>query len=161
MRRMITESDVEKLDSIQPSEIEKLGAMQDPKTATAGQILTATSDGKAVYKAPAASGSVIKRELRYEQAYKLATTNKEQWGEHIETHFNEPNIMIARLRPGSTMKIDGVRVPLTAATVYVGDIYGTPDSYYLEICFSDEAISKYNITADSEIKFSLEVFYYK
>lgn len=52
MRRMITESDVEKLDSIKPSEIQKLGAMQDPKTATAGQVLTAVAGGKAEFKAP-------------------------------------------------------------------------------------------------------------
>ena len=51
MRRMITETDVEKLDSIKPSEIQKLGAMQDPKTATAGQVLTAIAGGKAEFKA--------------------------------------------------------------------------------------------------------------
>ena len=52
MRRMITEKDVEKLDSIKPSEIEKLGAMQDPKEATAGMVLTAVAGGKSEYKAP-------------------------------------------------------------------------------------------------------------
>lgn len=56
MRRMITESDVEKLDIINPSEIEKLGAMQDPKEAKANQVLTADGTGKAVYKN--ASGGV-------------------------------------------------------------------------------------------------------
>lgn len=50
MRRMITEKEVEKLDSIKPSEIEKLGAMQDPKDAGNGYVLTATADGKAIYK---------------------------------------------------------------------------------------------------------------
>lgn len=61
MRRMITETDVEKLDSIKPSEIEKLGkiteadiesvkAMQSPKNAKADQVLTADGTGKAVYK---------------------------------------------------------------------------------------------------------------
>lgn len=50
MRRMITETDVEKLDSIQPSEMQKLAAMQDPKTAKANQVLTADGTGKAVYK---------------------------------------------------------------------------------------------------------------
>lgn len=52
MRRMLTETEVDKLDSIKPSEIEKLGAMQDPKTATAGQVLTAVAGGKAEFKAP-------------------------------------------------------------------------------------------------------------
>ena len=61
MRRMITEKDVEKLESIKPSEIEKLGkitdadiesvkAMQSPKNAKANQVLTADGAGKAVYK---------------------------------------------------------------------------------------------------------------
>ena len=50
MRRMITESDVEKLDSIKPSEMKKLAAMQDPKEARANQVLTADGTGKAVYK---------------------------------------------------------------------------------------------------------------
>ena len=61
MRRMITEKDVEKLDSIKPSEIEKLGkitdadiesvkATQSPIGATAGYVLTADGKGKATYK---------------------------------------------------------------------------------------------------------------
>ena len=50
MRRMITESDVEKLDSIKPSEMQKLAAMQDPKTAQPNQVLTADGTGKAVFK---------------------------------------------------------------------------------------------------------------
>ena len=61
MGRMITESDVEKLDSSKPSEIEKLGkitdadiesvqAMQSPKNATANYVLTADGKGKATYQ---------------------------------------------------------------------------------------------------------------
>ena len=68
---MITEKDVEKLDSIKPSEIEKLGkitdadiesvqAMQSPKDATAGYVLTAVSGGTAEYK-PAAGGTQFNR----------------------------------------------------------------------------------------------------
>ena len=61
MRRMLTETEVEKLDSIKPSEIEKLGkitdadiesvqATQSPKDATANYVLTADGKGKAKYK---------------------------------------------------------------------------------------------------------------
>ena len=61
MRRMLTETEVEKLDSIKPSEIEKLGkitdadiesvkAMQSPVGATANYVLTADGKGKAKYK---------------------------------------------------------------------------------------------------------------
>ena len=71
MRRMLTETEVEKLDSIKPSEIEKLGnitdadiesvqAMQSPKNATAGYVLTAVSGGTAEYK-PAAGGTKLDR----------------------------------------------------------------------------------------------------
>ena len=67
MRRMITEKDVEKLDSIKPSEIEKLGkitdadiesvkAMQSPKNANANAVLTADGHGNATYK-PAGGAS--------------------------------------------------------------------------------------------------------
>ena len=61
MRRMLTETEVEKLDSIKPSEIQKLAAMQDPKEASAGQILTATSDGKATFQNNPASLAIIRR----------------------------------------------------------------------------------------------------
>ena len=61
MRRMLTETEVEKLDSIKPSEIEKLGkitnadiesvqATQSPIGATANYVLTADGAGKATYK---------------------------------------------------------------------------------------------------------------
>ena len=71
MRRMLTETEVEKLDSIKPSEIEKLGkiteadiesvqAMQSPKNAKAGYVLTAVSGGTAQYK-PAAGGTELER----------------------------------------------------------------------------------------------------
>ena len=52
MRRMITESDVEKLDSIKPSEMQKLAAMQNPKDALPGLVLTANSEGTATYQMP-------------------------------------------------------------------------------------------------------------
>ena len=61
MRRMLTETEVEKLDSIKPSEIEKLGkitdadiesvkATQSPIGATAKYVLTADGKGKATYQ---------------------------------------------------------------------------------------------------------------
>ena len=86
MRRMITESDVEKLDSIKPSEIEKLGkitdadiesvqAMQSPKNAKANQVLTADGAGKAVYK-DASSGATIQ----------LVFTTKSFYKEWFERH---------------------------------------------------------------------------
>lgn len=75
MRRMITEKDVEKLDSIKPSEIEKLGkitendiesvkAMQSPKNAKANAVLTADGHGNATYQ-PAGGASYRSQNFTY------------------------------------------------------------------------------------------------
>ena len=159
MRRMLTETEVEKLDSIKPSEIEKLGAMQDPKEARANQVLTADGNGKAVYKA-AAGGSKIHRDWRTFGETKKLSPDNTNYGKHIETYFNYVNIISARLYPYSVLKIGDTQVPFTAANVLVGQKYGT-GATYIEVCFSDEVVAKYNITADTDITFSLEVFYYE
>ena len=74
MRRMLTETEVEKLDSIKPSEMQKLAAMQDPKEATAGQVLTADGTGKAVYKD--ASG----------KSYDLVISNQQTQESYFDFH---------------------------------------------------------------------------
>ena len=72
---MITEKDVEKLDSIKPSEIEKLGkitdadiesvqAMQSPKDAKANAVLTADGHGNARYQ-PAGGASYRAQNFTY------------------------------------------------------------------------------------------------
>ena len=158
MRRVLTETEVEKLDSIKPSEIEKLGAMQDPKEARANQVLTADGTGKAVYK-PAAGGSKIHHDWRTFGETKKLSPDHTNYGKHIETYFNSVNIISARLYPYSVFKIGDTQVPFTVANVLVGQKYGT-GATYIEVCFSDEVVAKYNITADTDITFSLEVFYY-
>ena len=169
MRRMLTETEVEKLDSIKPSEIQKLGkiteadiesvqAMQSPKDAKANQVLTADGNGKAVYKT-AAGGSKIHHDWRTFGETKKLSPDNTNYGKHIETYFNYANIIVARLYPYSVLKIGGTQVPFTAVNVLVGTKYGQ-GSTYIELCFSDEVVAKYNITADTDITFSLEVFYY-
>ena len=158
MRRMITESDVEKLDSIKPSEMQKLAAMQDPKEAQPNQVLTADGTGKAVYK-PAAGGSKIHRDWRSSGETAKLSPDNTNYGKHIETYFNYANIISARLYPYSVFKIGDTNVPFTAANVLVGKKYGT-GATYIELCFSDEVVAKYNITADTHITSSLEIFYY-
>ena len=159
MRRMITEKDVEKLESIKPSEIEKLGAMQDPKTATAGQVLTAVAGGKAVYK-PAAGGSKIRNDWRTFGETEKLSPDDANYGKHIETYFSHTNVILARLYPYSVFKIGDTQVPFTAVNVLVGQKYSAAATY-IELCFSDEVVAKYNITADTDITFTLEVFYYE
>ena len=110
---MITETDVEKLDSIQPSEIEKLGkitnadiesvqAMQSPKNAKADQVLTADGTGKAVYK-DASGGTQIRLVFTTKTFYK-------EWfvadvgGERLDrTKF--PGYKVAKDTSGKYMKL--------------------------------------------------------
>ena len=81
MRRMLTETEVEKLDSIKPSEIQKLGkitdadiesvqAMQSPKNANANAVLTADGHGNATYK-PAGGASYRGQNFIYNTKLKL------------------------------------------------------------------------------------------
>ena len=53
----ITDDDIAKLNSITDSDVQSVKAMESPKNAAAGTVLTADGAGKAVYKTPApASG---------------------------------------------------------------------------------------------------------
>ena len=71
---MITETDVEKLDSIKPSEMQKLAAMQDPKEAQPDQVLTADGTGKAVFKnASGVSNLALSDQITEENYYDFHT----------------------------------------------------------------------------------------
>ena len=53
----ITDADIAKLNSITDADVQSVKAMESPKNAAAGTVLTADGAGKAVYKTPApASG---------------------------------------------------------------------------------------------------------
>ena len=158
MRRMITEKDVEKLDSIKPSEIEKLGAMQDPKTATDGMVLTANGKGQALYKNASVSGSAIKKDYSYGDGCKLTTENEDKYGKHVEISYYRNNVITAKLASGRELLIGGVSVPLTAATVLVNQQTGIAR---IEICFSNEIVTKYSIAADTRIEVSTEIYYFE
>ena len=91
MRRMITEKDVEKLDSIKPSEIQKLGGMQDPKEATIGTVLTADGDGKAKYKAITAGTKLWDYTKTFSGTIKQDTT----LGAYVRIHSSYGNYAIS------------------------------------------------------------------
>ena len=113
MRRMLTETEVEKLDSIKPSEIEKLGkitnadiesvqAMQSPKNAKANQVLTADGTGKAVYK-DASGGTQIRLVFTSKTFYK-EWFERDVGGERLDrTKF--PGYKVAKDSAGKYMKL--------------------------------------------------------
>lgn len=142
MRRMITEKDVEKLDSIKPSEIEKLAAMQDPKTAIAGYILTALKNGKAEYRKPESATVGI-----MDQHFSALTIKTDASGTYIEDSSTANNVIGAFLT--SDLKMNGT-TSIDLGLVSVMPRKGVEGIFNgIRIYFSPEAISQYSITSDS------------
>lgn len=153
MRRMITEKDVEKLDNT----ADKLSRIQDPKDATLFYVLTSTTGGKAIFMKPS-EGTKITKIAKFNQTAKLKASDESKWGKHTELYYNIHHPFAARLEPTYGLTIDNVEIPLTAATVLISGEYSSGTA--VEVCFSDEAVNKYNITTDSVIKLSMVVYGY-
>ena len=142
MRRMITETDVEKLDSINPSEMQKLAAMQDPKTAHAGYILTALGDGKAEYrKAESTSVGIM------DHSFSGLSIKTDASGTYIEEPATA-NKVIATFLTGD-LKMNGT------TSINLGLVSVMPRKAVrsifngIRVYFSPEAITQYSITSDS------------
>ena len=156
MRRMITEKDVEKLDSIKLSEIEKLGAMQDPKTATSGQILTADGTGKAAYKpAPIAGTKIYSATQDFDNK---ATVQSDIYGMYakIPCRYGDkafsPGFYNLALKCGDTI--------IPYSDVVLMPIADYPDMY-IYILFPDATVAKYNIAVGAMVSGNLSYYYYK
>ena len=149
MRRMITEKDVEKLDSIKPSEIEKLGAMQDPRTATAGTVLTAVAGGKAEYKAIPSIN--IKRVDTFSINNPVKHLTNGTWVEAKLSSNTAINVTIRNLTADNETYIDLGMVSI--------QLVNRVDFHGVYIYFSPEAITKYSITTQMKFKFEYTMLY--
>ena len=160
MRRMLTETEVEKLDSIKPSEIEKLGkiteadiesvqAMQSPKNATANQVLTADGKGKAVYKTMA---SGVKVESRSFSNVDITTNENGTYGIIPLVGKRLINAYMT-----STPTVDSQKVDLSLITTV--PFPGTGGDTFIRVYFSPEAITKYSITATSKCSGNIKFYY--
>ena len=154
---MITEKDVEKLDSIKPSEIEKLGAMQDPKEATAGKVLTADGQGKAVYKAQAGGISILTDIKRYSNE-KISTKLADRYGTYVKVNSGKHHVLTTKFSDYYT-SVGGTNIKYNEAQIIIGDDLGTGNDLY--VCFPDDVVGKYNITANTNISFGIKVTYYE
>lgn len=157
MRRMLTETEVEKLDSIKPSEIQKLGAMQDPKEARANQVLTADGNGKAVYK-----DASVGKTYRY-------NINNRYWitGFNGYANFYQGNPLLQgpatdfALQSTITCDISNINqvfieaIALDNGAVHTGNLSSNngiiviPDNNTINIYLSDALASEWNITSGS------------
>ena len=155
MRRMLTETEVEKLDSIKPSEIEKLGAMQDPKTATANYVLTADGKGKATYKPTPSAGTKIYKTTQgfndwpIEQNAIYGTYVKVQC-QYGDKAFS-PGFYNIALKCGDTI--------IPYSEVVLMPISEYPDMY-IYILFPEATVAKYNIAVGSMVSGNLSYYYY-
>ena len=155
MRRMLTETEVEKLDSIKPSEIEKLGAMQDPKTATAGQILTADGKGKATYKPAPSAGTKIYSATQGFDNY--PTVQSAVYGMYVKITCRygdkafSPGFYNLALKCGETI------IPYSDVVLMPVDNY--PDMC-IYILFPEATVAKYNIAVGAMVSGNLSYYYY-
>ena len=149
MRRMITESDVEKLDSIKPSEMQKLAAMQDPKDALPGLVLTANSEGTATYQMPLPSvpnvyfwPNSFQTYINFYNDQPLDQNNPNDfiWSASITTEMSAINCYITRLEK------DGQLVEASYPLVN-GVVIAINSNSEIKIYISNELATKLNIQA--------------
>lgn len=181
MRRMITETDVAKLDSIKPSEIEKLGkiteadiesvqAMQSPKDAKANQVLTADGAGKAVYK-DASGGTRISLLFTSKKFYKN-WFNADVGGERLDrTKF--PGYKVAKDSLNNYLKLgcegfpyyekaDGSKVFIAPTDYFVMDrkyneiIFGVKEATYEQFVTDTTGMSYPAISLDMTAYYGYE-----
>ena len=165
---MITETDVEKLDSIQPSEIEKLGkitdadiesvkAMQSPKDATANYVLTADGQGKATYKQSQSGARIL-----YGFGGGGSSIPKSWFGSGLgsykaadfpgfkiaKTSFNNPSVSVGFTGFPYYTKDDGTKVYIAPGDYffmqgnYTDILFGVKEAVY-EQFLTDTANNKY------------------
>ena len=170
MRRMLTETEVEKLDSIKPSEIEKLGkitdadiesvqAMQSPKNATNGYVLTADGNGKAVYQRPATAGSKI-----HSTTKSIPSKDRIQTGErgtYLEVQLSASHVInVYFYQPLRIKNGDTWTTMDESCFKLVPYITGMGGWDYARVYFTQEAITKYSITAESQFGGVIHYDYY-
>ena len=157
---MLTETEVEKLDSIKPSEIQKLGkitdadiesvqAMQSPKNANANQVLTADGNGKAVYKTMASSVKVESR------SFSSVAITPDENGTYGIIPLVGKRVINAYMT--STPTVDSQKVDLSLITTV--PFPGSAGDTFIRVYFSPEAITKYSITTTSKLSGYIKFYY--
>lgn len=154
MRRMLTEKDVDKIDSIDPADIETLKATGSPKNASSGYVLTADGKGKATYK-KISGGTTIKAD--YLESVSQTGYQTDAYGnKFLSTEYWDGEIISVWMR--DPLKADGVNIPraeytLTKTTNYMGG------NDHILIYLPDETITKYSITTQTKFTGSVSLFY--
>ena len=151
---MITETDVEKLESVQPSEMQKLAAMQDPKTVRNGWVLTANGRGQAVYAVPPSGGTRIVYRTTPFNTVIQQDARKGTFAE-IEASFAEH---IVSLHYTTIALVCGdIQIPYSEVQLLSIPL-GTNST--ITILIPEATMTKYNLTVGSKITTNIGYCYY-
>ena len=150
---MITETDVEKLDSIKPSEIQKLAAMQDPKTATAGQVLTADRNGKAVYKSITAGTKL----WNYTKTFSDTIKQDGTLGAYVRIYSNYGKYAISPYFFQAPVKSGNTTIPYSELTLM--SRRESPE-VWIYVLIPEATMTKYNLAVGSPIEGNVGWYYY-
>ena len=169
MRRMLTEKDVEKIDSIDPADIEKLKSINSadietlkatgsPKEAQSGYVLTADGKGKATYK-KTSGGTKIQSDFGEQistTGYQTDADGNKFLSKKLYGSYKE----IITLWMRSPLKADGVTIPRAEYTLTKNANYttvGETDTIFIYL--PDETIAKHSITAQTQFTGMVAYFY--
>lgn len=154
MRRMLTEKDVDKIDSIDPSDIETLKATGSPKGASSGYVLTADGNGKATYKA------VPKSQTSFYSSYNSLESpvykTDERGNKYLYVRINKYETLLNGYLRDSLHAGDTI-IPIAELTMMIWRDKTNQVGDQFRIYLSDEIIAKYSITNTTQ--FSCDVGY--
>ena len=158
MRRMLTETDVEKVESIDPADIETLKATASPKDAKSGYVLTADGKGKATYQ-EISGGTAIKSDFG-ENISLTGYQTDENGNKFLSKKLYGSYKEIITLWMRSPLKADGVAIPRAEYTLTKQANYNTVGGTdTILIYLPDETITKHSITAQTQFTGMVALFY--
>lgn len=170
MRRMLTETDIEKVELIAPADIETLKAIDptdietlkatgSPINASSGYVLTADGKGKATYQ-KTSGGTTIQSDFG---------ENISKTGYQTDADGNKflsiplwGGMEIITLWMRSPLKADGVTIPRAEYTLTKqADYASIGGSDTILIYLPDETITKHSITDQTKFTGMVALFYKK
>lgn len=156
----ITDADIAKLNSITDADVQNVKAMESPKNAAAGTVLTADGAGKAVYKTPApASGGT---NIMYKTIiFRTEIQQNEYKGTFAEMEVADAKHIVSLNYTSDYIYCGGVEPPIPYSEVKLTSIpLGTSST--ITMLIPEATKTKYNIPVgpDTEITTKIGYCYY-
>lgn len=156
MRRMLTEKDVDKIDSIDPADIETLKATGSPKNADSGYVLTADGNGKATYeKLPKKQTDFFKSVIDLKS--KVYITD-EYGNKYLYVVINKYYTLLNGYIRDSLHAGDAI-IPIAELTMMIWRDKTDQTGDQFRIYLSDEVITKYSITDTTQFSCPVGLIY--